>query len=45
VALIGVSFSEPEGIKQELSSEGKTKKKKKKKKKKKLSLSLSGTNS
>jgi hypothetical protein len=44
VALIGVSFSEPEGIKQELSSEGKTRKKKKKKKKK-LSLSLSGTNS
>jgi len=40
VALIGVSFSEPEGIKQELSSEGKTRKKKKK-----LSLSLSGTNS
>jgi hypothetical protein len=39
VALIGVSFSEPEGIKQELSSEGKTRKKKK------LSLSLSGTNS
>jgi hypothetical protein len=43
VALIGVSFSEPEGIKQELSSEGKTRKKKKKKKK--LSLSISGTNS
>jgi hypothetical protein len=40
VALIGVSFSEPEGIKQELSSEGKTRKKKKKKKKKNVSITL-----